>query len=77
MVYEMKRDSKMLTTKQREYARKIIKSHYRLKRQPTNKEIDLEIENLRRKTKLGACCDIAAQLRSRLSIGQHPIHFEV
>jgi len=65
----------MLTSKQREYARKIIKKHYRLKRQPTDKEIDLEIKNLRRKTKLGICCDIASRLRSKLSIGQHPIEF--
>jgi hypothetical protein len=67
----------MLTTKQREHARKTIKSHYRLKRQPTDFEIDAEIANLRRKTKRGICCDIAARLRSRLSIGDHPISFTV
>lgn len=65
----------MLSQKQREHARKVIKKHYQLKRQPTDQEIDAEIENLRRKTKIGSCCDIACQLRSALSIGQHPISF--
>ena len=63
-----------MTTKQREYARKVIKKHYGLNRQPTDIEIDAEIENLKRKTKLGRCCDIAIQLKSRLSIGQHPVN---
>lgn len=64
-----------LSKQQRKYAKKIIKRYYRLKRQPTDNEIDLEIENLSRKTKLGICCDIASRLRATLSIGQHPIHF--
>ena len=62
-----------MTPKQYEYTRKVIKKHYRLNRFPTNTEIDAEIINLERKQKQGSMCDIALQLYSRLSIGQHLI----
>ncbi|MCK5614905.1 hypothetical protein KAR91_74270 [Candidatus Pacearchaeota archaeon] len=62
-----------MTTKQREYARKVIKKHYRLNRQPTDTEIDAEIINLQRKAKFGGLVDSQERLAAQLSTGQHPI----
>lgn len=66
-----------MNNKQREYARKVIKAHYQLKRQPTNAEIDAEIKNLQRKTHFGALCDIAMLLKSKLSVGRYPINTDI
>lgn len=61
-----------MTRDQLRQARRVIRNHYDLKREPTTKEVEGEIAMLKRRG-LGNLDDRQHRLASALQIGQHPI----